>query len=71
MNTPELTFEQAARLSRWLSGDREGINHSIQYRRNPFAEPGRWIWIHGHRRTLEVWIPASFENEHTQTRANL
>ena len=69
MNTPEpeLTFEQAALLARWLSGDREGILKSGQYDRE-LGKQGRWIWIRGTRIGYqEVWVPASLENERSRT----
>ena len=64
----DLTFEQAALLSRWLSGDREGISASEPYIRADTEELGHWIWIRGPvYRSREVWVPADLEYEHSGT----
>lgn len=68
MNTPKLTFEQAALLSRWLSGDRKGVSHTPSFYMSAnncsAGQKGRWIWDWSGGRIVKVWVPASLENEH-------
>lgn len=65
----DLTFEQAALLSRWLSGDRENIEADELTQHWTTRQLGRWIWARAKDWPLGVWVPASLENEHAQ--ANL
>ena len=54
----DLTFEQAALLSRWLSG--EALHHSQKFTRTD-GSYGRWIWDWSGGRIVEVWVPATLE----------
>lgn len=57
-----MSFEQAALLARWLSGDRKGFSSSpITFRQN---ERGRWVWCYSPSlKFTEVWVPEELENE--------
>ena len=56
----DLTFEQAALLARWLSGDRTRIYSSTEFKH------GRYIWGYaGPTRLIEVWVPATLEQVST------